>query len=55
VDPDPCATALGLKPNATSTTTQKEAAPKSTTEKAVDTVKDTGSAIGDKLKGLFGK
>ncbi|MGH8119204.1 MAG: AsmA family protein, partial [Gammaproteobacteria bacterium] len=54
-DPDPCATALGVKPKATATTTQKEQPPKSTTEKTVDTVKDTGSAIGDKLKGLFGK
>ena len=52
-DPDPCATALGVKPKATAT--KKEEPPKSTTEKAVDSVKDTGSAIGDKLKGLFGK
>jgi hypothetical protein len=54
-DEDPCATALGAKPKASANTAKKEEAPKSTTEKAVDTVKDTGSAIGDKLKGLFGK
>lgn len=54
-DADPCTTALGTKPKASASTPKKEEAPKSTTEKAVDTVKDTGSAIGDKLKGLFGK
>jgi Uncharacterized protein involved in outer membrane biogenesis len=55
-DEDPCATALGKKVKpATTTADKKEAAPKSTTEKAVDTIKDTGGAIGDKLKGLFGK
>ena len=54
-DEDPCATALGIKSKTSSTTAKKEEAPKSTTDKAVDTVKDTGSAIGDKLKGWFGK
>ena len=53
-DTDPCATALGIKPKASATTATKEEAPKSTTSKAVDAVKDTGSAIGDKLKSLFG-
>ena len=53
-DADPCATALGKKPKASATTATKEEAPKSTTGKAVDAVKDTGSAIGDKLKNLFG-
>jgi uncharacterized protein involved in outer membrane biogenesis len=52
-DEDPCATALGLKSKSSSTSVKKEEAPKSTTEKAVDTVKDTGNAIGDKVKGWF--
>jgi uncharacterized protein involved in outer membrane biogenesis len=55
-DTDPCATALGIKPAATTTTTKtEEEQPKSVTEKATDTVKDAGSAIKDTFKGLFGK
>ena len=49
-DEDPCATALGAKTKASTTTTKKEEAPGATT-------KDTGSgsSITDKLKGLFRK
>jgi len=50
-DEDPCATALGQKP--AKTTTAKKEPEKSTTTKAVDTVKDAGSAVTDKLKGWF--
>lgn len=51
-DEDPCATALGLK-TAKSAPAKKEEAPKSMPEKAVDTVKDAGTAIKDTFKGLF--
>jgi hypothetical protein len=50
-DDDPCATALGQK-SAKTTTASKEPE-KSTTTKAVDSVKDTGSAVSDKIKGWF--
>jgi len=49
-DEDPCATALGIK--STATATKKEPEP-STTNQAVDTVKDAGSATLNKLKSLF--
>jgi len=49
-DEDPCATALGIKSAATAT--KKEPEP-SSTDKAVDTVKDAGSATLNKLKSLF--
>ncbi|OUR64611.1 hypothetical protein A9Q79_04730 [Methylophaga sp. 42_25_T18] len=48
-DADPCATALGQKP----ATTAKQAPEKTTTTKAVDAVKDAGSAVTDTLKGFF--
>jgi hypothetical protein len=50
-DDDPCATALGEK--STRTTAAKEEPEKSTTTKAVDTVKDAGSAVSDTIKGWF--
>ena len=53
-DEDPCKTALGIKQakaKPAGTTTQEE--PKSTTEKATDTVKDVGKSITEGLKGLF--
>jgi uncharacterized protein involved in outer membrane biogenesis len=50
-DADPCATALGKK--STKTTVAKEEPEKSTTTKAVDTVKDAGSAVTDTVKGWF--
>lgn len=49
---DPCAVALGQKP-AESTTTTEAKEEKSTTEKAVDTIKDTGKSITEGIKGLF--
>ncbi len=49
-DEDPCATALGIK--STTTATEKEPEP-SSAGKAVDTVKDAGSATLNKLKSLF--
>lgn len=51
-DPDPCATALGIKPRAAtpSSASQKSTAP---TEKSGDAPKSTGTTITDKLKGLF--
>ena len=50
-DADPCATALGQKPAPTTKpAAEKEA---STTDKAVDAVKDVGSAVTDTLKGFF--
>ena len=50
-DDDPCATALGQKP--AKTTTASKEPEKSTTTKAVDSVKDAGSAVSDKIKGWF--
>ncbi len=50
-DEDPCAIALGQKP--TKTTTASKEPEKSTTTKAVDTVKDAGSAVSDTIKGWF--
>jgi len=50
-DEDPCATALGQKP--TKTATASEEPEKSTTTKAVDAVKDAGSAVSDTIKGWF--
>ncbi len=50
-DEDPCATALGQKP--AKTTTASKEPEKSTTTKAVDSVKETGSAVSDKIKGWF--
>ena len=58
---DPCDTALGIKPKkkATTTTTAEKTTTKEedkpVTTKAVDTVKDAGTAIKDTFKGLFGK
>jgi len=50
-DADPCATALGQKTTSTTKpTAEKEA---STTDKAVDAVKDAGSAVSDTIKGFF--
>ena len=53
-DEDPCKTALGIKQAKTkpAATAPKEE-PKSTTEKAVDTVKDAGKSITEGIKGLF--
>ncbi|MDT8372301.1 MAG: AsmA-like C-terminal region-containing protein, partial [Gammaproteobacteria bacterium] len=48
-DADPCATVLAQKPASTQTAKEPE---KSTATKAVDSVKDVGGAIPDKLKGL---
>jgi len=50
-DEDPCAIALGQKP--TKTATASEEPEKSTTTKAVDAVKDAGSAVSDTIKGWF--
>ena len=53
-DEDPCKTALGIKQakaKPAETTTKEE--PKSTTEKATDTVKDVGKSITEGIKGLF--
>ncbi len=50
-DDDPCATALGKK--SAKTTVAKEESEKSTTTKAVDAVKDAGSAVSDTIKGWF--
>jgi hypothetical protein len=50
-DEDPCATALGQKP--AKTTTASKEPEKSTTTKAVDSVKDAGGAVSDKIKGWF--
>jgi len=50
-DEDPCATALGQKP--AKTTTASKEPEKSTTTKAIDAVKDTGSAVSDTIKGWF--
>jgi len=50
-DEDPCAIALGQKP--TKTAMASEEPEKSTTTKAVDTVKDAGSAVSDTIKGWF--
>ncbi len=50
-DEDPCATALGQKP--AKTTTASKEPEKSTTTKAVDAVKDAGSAVSDTIKGWF--
>lgn len=50
-DANPCATALGQKPEPTTKpVAEKET---STTEKAVDAVKDAGSSVTDTLKGFF--
>jgi uncharacterized protein involved in outer membrane biogenesis len=49
-DSDPCATALGQKSASTKTATDKD---KSTSNKAVDAVKDAGSAVTDTIKGFF--
>ncbi|MDF1589485.1 MAG: AsmA family protein [Gammaproteobacteria bacterium] len=49
-DADPCATALGQKPTTSQTAEEPE---KSTSTKAVDSVKDAGGAISNTLKGLF--
>ncbi len=57
-DENPCDTALGIapkkKPVTEKSVAEKPAKEKSTVEKTTDTVKDAASAIGDKLKGLFG-
>jgi len=50
-DEDPCATALGQKP--AKTTTASKEPEKSTTTKAVDAVKEAGSAVTDTIKGWF--
>jgi len=50
-DEDPCATALGQKP--AKTTTASKEPEKSTTSKAIDTVKEAGSAVSDTIKGWF--
>ncbi len=49
-DADPCTTALGQKPAATQTAKEPE---KSTSTKAIDSVKDAGGALSDTLKGFF--
>lgn len=49
-DADPCATALGQKPATSLTAEEPE---KSTSTKAVDSVKDAGGAISDTIKGFF--
>lgn len=48
---DPCNIALGKEPEQSAAAEED----KSTTEKTVDTVKDVGESIKDKLKGLFGR
>ncbi|MBL1321344.1 MAG: AsmA family protein [Methylophaga sp.] len=48
-DANPCISALGQK---SMTTSKKEEMPSATT-KIVDTVEETGSAVADKIKGLF--
>ncbi len=55
-DADPCATALGIKPaqSAAAEPAQQETE-ESTSSGPIDAVKDTGTAIKDKLKGLFGR
>jgi AsmA family protein len=50
-DTDPCATALGQKPAQTAAASKEPE--KSTTTKAVDTVKDVGGAVTDTVKGWF--
>ncbi len=50
-DEDPCATALGKKPTVTKGASKEPE--KSTTTKAVDAVKDAGSAVSDTIKGWF--
>ena len=50
-DEDPCATALGQKP--AKTTTASKEPEKSTTTKAIDTVKEAGSAVSDTINGWF--
>ena len=50
-DEDPCATALGKKPTVTKEASKEPE--KSTTTKAVDAVKDAGSAVSDTIKGWF--
>ena len=50
-DEDPCATALGQKPAKTAAASKEPE--KSTTTKAVDTVKDAGGAVTDTVKGWF--
>ena len=50
-DEDPCAIALGQKPAKTAEASKEPE--KSTTTKAVDTVKDAGSAVSDTIKGWF--
>lgn len=50
-DTNPCDIALGKKPVQTKEASKEPE--KSTTTKAVDTVKDAGSAVTDKLKGWF--
>ncbi len=49
-DADPCATAWGKKSAPTPTTEQPE---KSTSSKAVDSVKDAGEAVSNTIKGFF--
>lgn len=49
-DADPCATAWGQKSTTTQSTKQPE---KSTTNKAVDSVKDAGEAVSNTIKGFF--
>jgi len=51
VDEDPCATALGKKPSTTKEASKKPE--KSTTSKAIDTVKEAGGAVTDTIKGWF--
>jgi len=53
-DENPCDTALGIAAKKKAVT-EKPVEEKCTVEKATDTVKDAASAIGDKLKSLFGK
>jgi len=53
-DGNPCDIALGIAPKK-KPVAKKPVEEKSTVEKTTDTVKEATGAIGDKLKGLFGK
>ena len=53
-DADPCATALGVKPTGTTTTKSTQEPAQTQSSNPVDAAKDAGTAIKNKLKGLFG-
>ena len=53
-DADPCATALGVKPTGTTTAKSTQEPAQTQSSSPVDAAKDAGTAIKNKLKGLFG-